>query len=222
MRAPSSSLSIEVHWKGVQPYLTTLAAQRERRQQVIAGGPEVVWVLEHESVVTVGRRPVEDLAGVRALDVPIVQTERGGLATWHGPGQLVAYPVIDIGRRGIRVRDFVRALETACLQCLLGLGVPAERSSRGVGVFVGGAKIASVGIHVQRGVTLHGVSVNLSNTLEVFERFDPCGLGVPMTRASDHAESRSPLEVAPDLGRRITEAVDTLTRHDYAKAAEGS
>ena len=201
-------------WLGVQAYAPCLEAQRSLREAVIHGAEEELWLLEHPSVVTIGRRSVADLDRVRAAGIEPIHTERGGLATWHGPGQLVGYGIVDIGRRRIRVRDYVALLERCCIELLQGWGVQAERDPRGAGVWVQGSKIASVGIHVRHGVTLHGFAMNLTADLTVFDLFDPCGLGATMTSAAEHGFHGKPAEVAHLVGEHLIAAVDTASVRD--------
>lgn len=196
-------------WLGRLPYDVALDAQRTRRQSVIDGANEVVWCLEHEPVVTVGRRHASGLGDLGTI--PIVHTERGGLATWHGPGQLVVYPLIALEHRRIGVRRYITLLEQAVIDLLRSRGVDAGRDPRGAGVWVDGAKIASIGVHIRRGVSLHGLALNLTNSLATFDRFDPCGLGAAMTRALDHGFGESPSVVASELAQRVITSVDAAS-----------
>ena len=140
-----------------------------------------------------------------------MKTERGGLATWHGPGQLVVYPLIALENRRIGVRRYVGLLEQVVIDTLQARGVPAERDPRGAGVWCRGAKIASIGVHIRRGVSLHGLALNLTNTLERFDHFDPCGLGARMTRASDHGFVEPPIALAAELAQRVITSVDAAS-----------
>lgn len=182
-----------------------LAWQVERREAVIAGGPEILALVEHPRVITVGRRPVE---GVGELGIDVVETNRGGLATWHGPGQLVAYPIVDLHRRGLKVREAVRGLEEA----LVGIGrvvqVPIRRDPERPGAWVGARKVASVGLHVRHGVVMHGLALNVSCDLRDFGLFTPCGLdGVEMTRLAEHGCRRSVEQMVSLTAIAIAEAL---------------
>jgi lipoyl(octanoyl) transferase len=172
-------------WLGRLDYRWALRLQRARRRSVLAGtAPEALWMLEHPAVVTLGKRGGEVLA--LPPGVPVVPVERGGLATVHLPGQLVAYAVVDLARRGVGVRDFVWCLEQGVCDYLAELGVQAHRRPGAPGVWVGDDKIAAVGIHVRRGVTLHGLALNLDPDLAAFQWIVPCGLvgtGVTSVRA---------------------------------------
>ena len=153
-------------------------AQARRRERV----GEVLILLEHPPVITLGRRagpgelllPREDLA---RRGVEVHQVDRGGLATCHGPGQLVLYPVVSLPGLGLGVVEFVRVLEEAVIRCLARLGLEAVRREGYPGVWVEGKKVASLGLSVRRGVTNHGLSLNNGVDLGLFDLINPCGLG---------------------------------------------
>jgi lipoyl(octanoyl) transferase len=158
------------------PYETALAAM-DARVAAIADktAPECVWLLEHPPLYTAGTSAdaAELLAPAR---FPVFKTGRGGRYTYHGPGQRVAYAMLDLGVRGRDVRAYVASLEDWLIATLARLGVQGERRPGAVGIFVGGAKIASIGVRVRRWVSLHGVSLNVSPDLEHFSGIVPCGL----------------------------------------------
>lgn len=166
-------------WLGTVPYLQALDAQRAHREAIVAGrAGEELWLLEHPSVVTTGRRSVPDLDLDRLArrGVPVVATERGGLATWHGPGQLVAYVLVDAGRRGIGARALVASVEEAVIGWLAGLGLAAGRREGLPGVWAGRDKLCAVGLHLAHGVSMHGLALNLDPDLGVYDLFTPCGV----------------------------------------------
>ncbi len=193
-------------WVGRVDYRRAWTWQRARREAVIAGeAPETLVMMEHPRVVTVGRRAVTGLDAVHAAGIPVVETERGGLATWHGPGQLVGYPIIDVGGRGIRVRDFVHGIEAMLVEVLASLGLVATTDARHPGVWVRGAKIASVGLHFRRGVSMHGFALNCTADLADFERFTPCGIeGVWMTSLASEGCPIPPEQLASRVGNFLT------------------
>jgi lipoyl(octanoyl) transferase len=120
-------------------------------------------------------------------DIPVVQIDRGGQVTYHGPGQLVVYPLVDLRRRRLNVRELVVALEDAVIAYAAELGVTAQGSRANPGVYVGGAKLASVGLRIRRGASYHGLALNVSLDLEPFERINVCGhAGLAVTRLADH------------------------------------
>lgn len=196
-----------VQWLGRLGYRWAWRLQHLRRDAVIAGvAPEVLWMLEHGPVVTTGRRPVERLPE----HVEVVHTERGGLATWHGPGQLVGYLILDVGRRDLTVRGTVCGLEQAIIGWLATRGIDARRRPGAPGVWVGRDKIAAVGLHFRRGVSMHGFALNLTADLRAFDAIVPCGIrdGGVTSVLRVCGISPSPREVAEEVGRAV---VDTLT-----------
>jgi lipoate-protein ligase B len=180
---------------GPTPYAETWALQRDllaARQQ--GAVPDVLMLLEHRPVVTLGRSA--DRAHVllspqalaaRGLDV--FEVERGGSATYHGPGQLVGYPILDLRRLGEDVGWFMRTLEATIIETLAAFGIAAARRPGYPGVWVGDAKICAMGVAVKRRVTMHGFALNVTTDLDGFAAINPCGLGLPvtsMTRVQGH------------------------------------
>lgn len=144
-----------------------------------------IWFLEHPPVFTLGLngRPEHVLA---PGDISVVQIDRGGQVTYHGPGQLVVYPLVDLRRAKLGVRDLVTALERSVIAYVAAFGVVAECRRNAPGVYVEGRKLASVGIRVRRGASFHGLAMNVSLDLEPFTRINPCGYqGLEMTRLAD-------------------------------------
>jgi lipoyl(octanoyl) transferase len=174
----------EVEWltsRALVPYEDAVRFM-EARARAIAGGqaPGCVWLLEHPPVYTAGTSadPSELLDPHR---FPVFRTGRGGRFTYHGPGQRVAYVMLDLSRRGRDMKAFVSALEDWLIAALGRLGVRGERHEGQIGIFTGGAKIASIGVRVRRWVTFHGVSLNVAPDLEHFSGILPCGLRVKVT-----------------------------------------
>jgi lipoyl(octanoyl) transferase len=174
-----------VRWLGRVDYEPTLRAMREFTDRRDETTPDELWFLEHPPVFTLG------MAGKREHllspgDIPVVETERGGQVTYHGPGQLVAYPLLDLRRAGLGVRDYVTALERAVIAYAAELGAQAEARRDAPGVYVAGRKLASLGIRVRRGASYHGLALNVSMDLEPFTRINPCGYaGLLMTQLRD-------------------------------------
>jgi lipoyl(octanoyl) transferase len=162
----------EPTWRAMQRFTD------ERSEQT----PDEIWFLEHPPVFTLGMnaKPEHLLA---PGDIPVVQIDRGGQVTYHGPGQLVVYPLIDLRRAKLGVRDLVTALERAVIDYTAELGVVAECRRNAPGVYVDGRKLASVGIRVRRGASFHGLAMNVNLDLEPFTRINPCGYqGLEMTQ----------------------------------------
>jgi len=167
---------------GIVPYEEARAWQRELEAQRQAGEvADVLLLLEHPPVYTRGRRsqPEELPMGVEwyeAQGIEVLDTDRGGLVTYHGPGQLVAYPIVGLAPYGDDVHAFVRGLERATIGALGNAGVEASVVEGLTGIWVGSRKIGSIGLHVSRGVTTHGLAVNVNNDLQPFEWIVPCGI----------------------------------------------
>ena len=163
------------------PYEAAVEAMEARVAAIFeARAPEAVWLLEHPPLYTAGTSAApEEL--LDASRFPVFRTGRGGRFTYHGPGQRVAYVMLDLSARGRDVRDFVHALEHWIIAALARLGVEGERRDGQIGVFVGEAKIASIGVRLRRWVSFHGVSLNVNPDLEHFAGIVPCGLTSPVT-----------------------------------------
>ena len=174
---------LEVAQAGVVPYAEALEWQRSIAQARIDGrlANDLLLLLEHPAVVTLGRN--SDAAHLLSRDgVEVFETERGGDVTFHGPGQLVGYPIFDLTRHKPDLHWYLRTLEQALIEALGGLGIPAERNPGYTGVWTRSRKIASIGIHVKQWVTWHGFALNVTTDLSQFGRIVPCGIpGVEMT-----------------------------------------
>jgi lipoyl(octanoyl) transferase len=178
---------------GVVPYESARRAQKRLEHARLAGDvPDLLILLEHPPVYTKGRRaePAELAMGedwYRMQGIEVADSDRGGKVTYHGPGQLVGYPIVSLKPYGDSVRDYVRRMERVMIDSLAELGIEAEVIEGLTGVWVGGGppsgrKIGSIGIHVSRGVTTHGFAINVNNDLQPFEWIVPCGIeGVQMT-----------------------------------------
>lgn len=171
---------IAIRRLGRAPYLETLQAMREFTATRTEETADELWLLEHPPVYTLGQGAEhEPLAG----GIPLVKADRGGDITYHGPGQLVVYTLVDLARRGIKVKQFVTLLEQAVIDLLGGRG---ERKAGAPGVYVDAAKIAALGIRVRRGRAYHGLSLNVDMDLSPFGAIDPCGYpGLPVTQLRD-------------------------------------
>lgn len=175
--------ALEVIEAGTVPYADALAWQRELAEDRIAGRlpHDVLLLLEHPPVVTMGRNShAANL--IRPSDIEVFEVERGGDVTYHGPGQLVGYPILDLSAYKKDLHWYLRTLEQALIDGLGTLRIPAERNPGYTGVWTRGKKIASIGIHVKQWVTWHGFALNVTTDLSDFDRIVPCGIeGVVMT-----------------------------------------
>jgi len=175
-----------------------------------------IWVLEHDPVFTLGMNA--DAAHVLAPgDIPVVRVDRGGQVTYHGPGQLVVYPLIDLRRAALGVRDLVTALEQSVIDCLARYGIAATTWPKAPGVYVEGRKIASLGIRVRRGASYHGLALNVEMDLEPFGRINPCGHeGLAMTQLASLGAPTDLQRVAEDLLTELQRLLSRI-RHDPAQ-----
>jgi lipoyl(octanoyl) transferase len=192
-------------------YEPTWRAMQALTQRRDARSADELWLLEHPPVYTLG------LAGRREHvlapgAIPVVATDRGGQVTYHGPGQAVAYLMLDLRRRALGVRDLVRRIEQAAIDVLAGYGIAGERRAGMPGVYVRDAKIAAVGLRVARGCTYHGVALNVDLDLEPFTRIDPCGYpGLACTRLADHGVRDSIDAVQQKLSESLERCLNTTT-----------
>lgn len=209
-----------LHWSflGRVPYAEAQALQEAAREAVKGGsGPERLLLLEHPHVYTLGRNAsaadlLVDRAALAARGVAVAECDRGGQVTYHGPGQLVGYPVISLSPDRRDIRRYVRDLQTLLIDTLGDLGVAASTrpDPEHIGVWVGEAKIASIGVHLSRWVTTHGFALNLTTDLAMFRGIVPCGLaGVEMTSV-ERLTGRRPAvaEVAARFAQRFAARFD--------------
>ena len=171
-----------VHRLGLVGYQPALELQRRVHQQVADGArPDTLLLMEHPHVYTLGRRGeaadiLVDAAQLEVLGAEVHHTDRGGQATYHGPGQLVGYPILDLRRRGGGPLRYIRALEETIISTLAQLGLVAGSDQKPTGVWVGHAKIAAMGVKISRGVSLHGFALNVDPDLSYFDHIVPCGM----------------------------------------------
>jgi lipoyl(octanoyl) transferase len=162
-----------------EPVWRAMQAFTDRRDERTA---DELWLVEHPPVFTQGQAGKAEHV-LAPGDIPVVQVDRGGQVTYHGPGQVVAYPLVDIRRSGIGVRDLVTRIEESILRVLARYGVRGERLAGAPGIYVNGAKIASLGLRVRRGCVFHGLAFNVDMDLEPFQRINPCGFqGLQVTQ----------------------------------------
>ncbi len=207
---------LAVEWLGRMAYLPALARQESLVASKIAdpnGVPDTLLLLEHEPVYTIGRTlDRSSLASVAILPHPVETIHRGGQATYHGPGQLVGYPILDIGRRGRDLHVYLRFLEEMLIATLAIYGVKGERREGLTGVWVEDRKIASIGVGVRRWISLHGFAINVlgGEALTPFGAITPCGLaGVRMTAVTaESGLSVNVEEFAGAVGNTFTERLD--------------
>ena len=198
---------------GVLDYERTwLAMQRfTDERKLVPDTQDEVWLVQHPPVFTQGQAGKAEhllLPG----DIPVVKSDRGGQVTYHGPGQLVAYLLLDVRRLGFGVRELVSRMEICLIDLLASYGVNAAAKADAPGVYVEGDKVASLGLRIRNGCSFHGLALNVDMDLEPFRRINPCGYaGLAMTQLRDHA---GPIEFA-EVGARLR---SQLVKHlDYAE-----
>jgi lipoyl(octanoyl) transferase len=169
---------------GLMDYETVWHAMQAFTDQRDENTPDELWLVEHPPVFTQGQAGrAEHL--LAPGDIPVIQVDRGGQVTYHGPGQIVAYPLIDIKRLGMGVRVLVTGIEQAIIAVLKSYGVDALPKADAPGVYVEGVKIASLGLRIRRGKSFHGLAFNINMDLEPFQRINPCGFeGLQVTNLS--------------------------------------
>jgi len=192
---------------GLMEYEVALGKMRDFTSRRDAGTADELWLLEHPPVYTLGLAADRSHGPKSDNGIPVVQVERGGEITYHGPGQLVLYTLVDLARRGIKVKQFVALLEQSVIDLLGGRG---ERRPGAPGIYVGGAKVAALGIRVSRGCAYHGLALNVDMDLAPFSAIDPCGYpGMPVTQTRDLgiAEGREA------LGERLAGILSAKLEH---------
>ena len=206
---PVACVPCVVRRLGRQAYGPTAEAMRAFTAGRDASTDDELWIVEHPPVYTLG-------VGARAAhgpradsSIPVQRSERGGQVTYHGPGQVVLYTLVDLARRALGVREFVARLEQAVIDLLAEQGVSAARRPGAPGVYVDGAKIAALGLRVSRGRCFHGVALNVDMDLAPFAAIDPCGYpGLRVTQTRDLGVSASPAELGARLAALVAEALD--------------
>jgi lipoyl(octanoyl) transferase len=184
---------------GLAPYEPTWRAMQRFTDERSDASADEIWFVEHPPVFTLGLNASREHL-LSPGDIPVVQIDRGGQVTYHGPGQLVIYPLINLRRSKLGVRDLVVALENAAIAYAQEQGITAAGSREAPGVYIAGAKLASIGLRIRRGASYHGMAVNVSLDPEPFGRINVCGFrGLAVTRLVDHGVSADVEAVARDL-----------------------
>lgn len=211
--------AVSAKWLLIELPIMEYAEARDLQQDVVAAKAEkriesdVVLCLEHPRVFTIGRRGGRENLRVAAdflgrEGVPVVEVERGGDITYHGPGQLILYPIVHLEKAGLGIGDFITSLEDVMLEAASDLGVFAERNSLNRGIWIGDNKLGSIGICVRRGIAFHGLSLNVNVALEPFDWINPCGLqGIAVTSIERELSREVPMERARESMRQGVEKV---------------
>jgi lipoyl(octanoyl) transferase len=179
------SLPLKVRRLGRQPYAATWEAMSQFTNNRGPDTPDELWLLEHDPVFTQGQAGKAEHV-LAPGDIPVVQVDRGGQVTYHGPGQIVGYPLIDLRRAGVSVRELVNKIEQSIIDTMGHWNIGAERLEGAPGVYVAGAKVAALGLRVRRGCSFHGLAFNVNMDLEPYHRINPCGYkGLAVTQVLD-------------------------------------
>jgi lipoyl(octanoyl) transferase len=204
---PDPRSLIRIRRLGLVEYVPTWEAMKAFTAARNGDTPDELWLLQHPPVFTLGQAGKPE----HLLDpgsIPVVKIDRGGQVTYHGPGQVVAYLLLDLRRRGFTVTELVRRMEQAVIDLLGSYGVSAERRRGAPGVYVADAKIAALGLKIRAGCSYHGLALNVDMDLAPFRRINPCGYpGLAVTQARDQGIADSPEVVGEKLARELTSVI---------------
>ncbi|WP_426687701.1 lipoyl(octanoyl) transferase LipB [Rhodanobacter ginsengiterrae] len=223
---PPASRPLNIRRLGRQPYATTWRAMSAFTDNRNADTPDELWLLEHDPVFTLGQAGKMEHV-LAPGDIPVMPVDRGGQVTYHGPGQIVGYPLIDLRRIGVGVRELVYRIEQSLIDTLAHWHVQAARREGAPGVYVSEAKVAALGLRVRRGCSFHGLAFNVAMDLEPFHRINPCGYkGLAVTQLLDLGGPASLAEVEDVLVEQfcrqfgfVAEPADSLLPELPARAA---
>ncbi len=198
-RTPSREDEFKIRNLGLKAYVPVWRDMQTFTDARTPDTPDEIWLVEHPPVFTLGQAGREEHV-LHPGGIPVIKVDRGGQVTYHGPGQLVAYVLLDLRRAGLGVRGLVRRLEQSVIALLDAYGIAANARRDAPGVYVEDRKIAALGLRVRRGCTFHGLSVNVDMDLEPFARIDPCGCrGLEVTQLAALGGPTDPEQVARDL-----------------------
>jgi len=207
MTTSAVDAALTLRWLGRVEYEPTWHEMQRLTEAADAGTPEEIWFLEHPPVFTLGMNAKQEHL-LTPGDIPVVNIDRGGEVTYHGPGQLVVYPLIDLQRHGLGVRTLVDGIERAIIETVADWGIEARGDRSAPGVYVRDCKLASIGLRIKRGRSYHGLALNVAMDLEPFRRINPCGhAGLEMTQLSDLGGPADLEDVAAALAPRLITAL---------------
>ena len=176
---------LNIRWLGLKDYLSCWQAMRSFTDTRHEETADECWLLEHPPVFTQGQNGKAEHI-LKTLDIPVIQTDRGGQVTYHGPGQLMVYTLIDLKRKKLNVRDLVTRLEQTIIDFLADYGIHANAKREAPGVYVNGNKICSIGLRIRKGCSYHGIAFNVAMNLDPFTQINPCGFSqLKMTQFAD-------------------------------------
>lgn len=200
------------HFTGLQDYALIWQAMKDYTDTRTEKSPDQIWLLQHPPVYTQGQNGKPEHI-LNPGNIPVIQVDRGGQITYHGPGQLVAYILVDLKRRNIGVRDLVRAIEQAIIDVLGEYDLCAKNRLDAPGVYVNDAKIASLGLRVRRGCSYHGLAFNIDMDMKPFTQINPCGLiDIRMVQLRELIDDVSIDDVEKKLTKQLEHALEKATR----------
>lgn len=204
-----------VRWRGRCDYTSCWQEMKDFTQARTAETVDEIWLLEHHPVFTQGQNGKAEHV-LNPGDIPVVQTDRGGQVTYHGPGQLMIYTLLDLRRKHFNIRQLVTALEQSIVDLLAAYHIDAFAKAEAPGVYVKDQKIASIGLRIRRGCSYHGVAFNISLDTEPFQRINPCGFtGLKMTHFAKQGGLGDPKEAGLQLVRHLMQRLGyTTVRHE--------
>lgn len=201
-------MSFLVKRLGRVDYAPTFEAMQEFTAARTPDTPDELWIVEHPPVYTLGQAGKPEHL-LRDIGIPVVQIDRGGQVTYHGPGQVVIYLLLDLNRLKIKVRELVSTIEQAVIDFLAGYGITAERRSGAPGVYVGAAKIAALGLKIKHGCSYHGLSLNVDMDLRPFDAINPCGYaGLKVIQTKDLGLALTAHEAGEQLSQHLLQQLD--------------
>lgn len=210
-----------VRWLGRVPYEPIWRAMQRFTETRSAATDDELWLLEHEPVYTLGMN-ADPAHVLDAGEIPVIRIDRGGQVTYHGPGQLVVYPLIDVRRAHLGVRELVSALESTAIELAAHHGIHAVCRANAPGVYVDGAKFASVGLRVRRGGSYHGLAINVDMDLAPFARINPCGYaGLAMTQLASLGGPREVRAVAEEFAPLFAQRMASARPRPADRTAPG-
>ena len=196
-------MNLQVKKLGRVEYEPTWEAMQRFTAERTADTPDEIWIVEHPPVYTLGQAGKPEHV-LQDIGIPIVKIDRGGQVTYHGPGQVVIYLLLDLSRLKIKVRELVTAIEQAIIDYLATLGIPAERRAGAPGVYVGDAKIAALGLKIKNGCSYHGLALNVDMDLSPFAAINPCGYaGLKVTQTKDFNVPLTPEQAGEQLSQYL-------------------
>ncbi|MBN2864554.1 MAG: lipoyl(octanoyl) transferase LipB [Thiotrichales bacterium] len=202
---------MQIKHLGLQPYPSTWQAMQDFTNQRHPNTPDELWIVEHPPVFTQGLNGKAEHLLQLAPEIPLIQTDRGGQVTYHGPGQLVVYVLVDLKRNQIGVRALVTLIEASIIALLAEFGIAALARADAPGVYVNGNKIASLGLKIRKQKSYHGLALNVDMDLSPFQMINPCGLqGMQMTQLCDLLHASKSQQACPNietLGKQLSQII---------------